>query len=87
MVHNDLRDWIDDLEERNDLKRITAEVDWNEEIGAITREISSQFGPALLFEKYQRTSPDSVPPPIHQWYRNEGTGVPFARCFRKNLVP
>jgi 4-hydroxy-3-polyprenylbenzoate decarboxylase len=50
MVHNDLRDWIDDLEERNDLKRITAEVNWDEEIGAITREISSQFGPALLFE-------------------------------------
>ena len=50
MVHNDLRDWIDDLEERNDLKRITAEVHWDEEIGAITREISSQFGPALLFE-------------------------------------
>ena len=45
MVHNDLREWIDDLEERNDLKRITAEVDWDEEIGAITREISSQFGP------------------------------------------
>ena len=50
MVHNDLREWIDDLEERNDLKRITAEVHWDEEIGAITREISSQFGPALLFE-------------------------------------
>ena len=50
MVHNDLRDWIDDLEERNDLKRITAEVNWDEEIGAITREVSSQFGPALLFE-------------------------------------
>ena len=49
MVHNDLREWIDDWE-RNDLKRITAEVDWDEEIGAITREISSQFGPALLFE-------------------------------------
>jgi 4-hydroxy-3-polyprenylbenzoate decarboxylase len=32
------------------LKRIGAEVDWNEEIGAITREVSSQFGPALLFE-------------------------------------
>ena len=30
MVHNDLRDWIDDLEERNDLKRITAEVHWDE---------------------------------------------------------
>jgi UbiD family decarboxylase len=25
-------------------------VDWDEEIGAITREVSSQFGPALLFE-------------------------------------
>ena len=28
----------------------SAEVDWDEEIGAITREISSQTGPALLFE-------------------------------------
>ena len=50
MAVKDLREWIDDLDERNDLKRVTAEVDWNEEIGAITREISSQFGPALLFE-------------------------------------
>ena len=50
MAVRDLREWIDDLEERNDLKRIKAEVDWNEEIGAITREISSQHGPALLFE-------------------------------------
>ena len=41
MAVRDLREWIDDLEERNDLKRIKAEVDWNEEIGAITREISS----------------------------------------------
>ena len=50
MAVKDLRGWIDDLEERNDLKRVKAEVDWNEEIGAITREVSSQFGPALLFE-------------------------------------
>jgi hypothetical protein len=50
MAVKDLREWIDDLEERNDLKRVKAEVDWDEEIGAITREISSQFGPALLFE-------------------------------------
>jgi 4-hydroxy-3-polyprenylbenzoate decarboxylase len=49
VAFNDLREWIDDLEERNDLKRVKAEVDWDEEIGAITREISSQFGPALLF--------------------------------------
>jgi 4-hydroxy-3-polyprenylbenzoate decarboxylase len=50
MAFNDLRDWIGDLEERNDLRRVKAQVDWNEEIGAITREVSSQFGPALLFE-------------------------------------
>ncbi|MGB7947596.1 MAG: UbiD family decarboxylase, partial [Candidatus Binatia bacterium] len=50
MAGRDLRDWIGDLEERNDLKRIEAEVHWDEEIGAITREVSSQFGPALLFE-------------------------------------
>lgn len=51
MVLADLRQWIDHLEERNELKRIRAEVDWDEEIGAITREVSSQYGPALLFEK------------------------------------
>src|SRR5574341_448283 len=50
MAVRDLREWIDDLEERRDLKRVTAEVDWDQEIGAITREISSQFGPALLFD-------------------------------------
>jgi UbiD family decarboxylase len=46
----DLRDWIGDLEERRDLKRIGAQVDWDEEIGALTREVSSRGGPALLFE-------------------------------------
>ncbi|MGH7854547.1 MAG: UbiD family decarboxylase, partial [Candidatus Binatia bacterium] len=50
MAFNDLREWIDDLEERQELKRVEAQVDWDEEIGAITREVSSQFGPALLFE-------------------------------------
>lgn len=50
MAVKDLREWIDDLEERNDLKRVKAEVDWDEEIGAITREISSRYGPALFFE-------------------------------------
>ena len=50
VAFSDLRAWIDDLEERNELKTIGAEVDWDEEIGAIAREVSSQFGPALLFE-------------------------------------
>lgn len=58
MALKDLREWIALLEEKGELKRIKALVDWDEEIGAITREISSQYGPALLFEKikdYQNT--------------------------------
>ena len=55
MAFEDLRDWIDDLEERRDLRRIGAEVDWDEELGAITREVSSQSGPALLIRKHQRS--------------------------------
>ncbi|HEY7168208.1 MAG TPA: UbiD family decarboxylase [Candidatus Binatia bacterium] len=50
MAFNDLREWVADLERRNDLRRVKAQVNWNEEIGAITREVSSRYGPALLFE-------------------------------------
>lgn len=50
MALTDLREWIDLLEESGELKRVKAEVDWDEEIGAINREVSSQYGPALLFE-------------------------------------
>ncbi len=50
MAFEDLRDWIDDLDERRDLRRIRAEADWDQEIGAITREVSSHSGPALMFE-------------------------------------
>lgn len=46
----DLRDWINLLEESNELRHITAKVDWNEELGAITRKVSASGGPALLFE-------------------------------------
>ncbi len=46
----DLRDWIDYLEAKSELKRITTEVDWSEEIGAICRKVSCLEGPALLFE-------------------------------------
>ena len=34
---NSLRSWIETLEAADQLKRITARVDWDEEIGAITR--------------------------------------------------
>lgn len=47
---SDLREWITLLEEIGELKRISAEVDWNGELGAITRMNSHKNGPALLFE-------------------------------------
>ena len=50
MAYRGLRDWISKLEEIGQLKRITAEVDWNLELSAIAREILSCRGPALLFE-------------------------------------
>ena len=46
----DLRDWINFLDEKGQLKRVTAQVNWDEELGTIVRKVSSQGGPALLFE-------------------------------------
>ena len=50
MKIRDMRGFIDKLEQEGELKRITAEVDWDLEIGAITRKVYSSNGPALLFE-------------------------------------
>ena len=50
MANKDMRDWMAKIEEVGELKRITAEVDWDLELGAIARRVSSQEGPALLFE-------------------------------------
>lgn len=50
MEKRDLRRWINQLEQEGLLKRIFAEVDWKLEIGSITRRVTSQEGPALLFE-------------------------------------
>lgn len=55
---SDLRDWINLLEELGELKRIDAEVDWDKELGAITRMNTNIGGPALLYENikdYQST--------------------------------
>ncbi|MBO0883717.1 MAG: UbiD family decarboxylase, partial [Mycobacterium sp.] len=46
----DMRSWLATLEAANQLRRITASVDWDEEIGAITRANLSLGGPGLLFE-------------------------------------
>lgn len=46
----DLRSWIALLEKEGELRRIRAEVDWDRELGAITRRVLEKKGPALLFE-------------------------------------
>ena len=46
----DQRSWLATLEAADQLRRITAPVDWNAELGAITRANLALGGPALLFE-------------------------------------
>ena len=46
----DMRDFINDAEEKGLCKRITAEVDWNLELSHIAKLNEEQSGPALLFE-------------------------------------
>lgn len=46
----DMRQWIGTLEKENELRRVSAEVDWDREIGAIARRVLERKGPALLFE-------------------------------------
>jgi UbiD family decarboxylase len=50
MAYQSMREWIAKLEEEGELKRVTAEVDWNLELGAIARRVADMEGPALLFE-------------------------------------
>jgi 4-hydroxy-3-polyprenylbenzoate decarboxylase len=50
MAYKDLRDFINALEQKGQLKRITAPVDPELEITEITDRVSKAYGPALLFE-------------------------------------
>ncbi|HJO73286.1 MAG TPA: UbiD family decarboxylase [Rhodospirillales bacterium] len=45
-----LRSWIAELEAADQLRRVTAKVDWDEELAAIARVNLGLRGPALLFE-------------------------------------
>ena len=49
-ITEDLRQYISLLEDKGELARIRAEVDWNFEVGAITRRLIDTRGPAPLFE-------------------------------------
>ena len=47
----DLRDWLKEVEKIGELARITEEVDWDEELSALTYLTGKKIGgPALLFE-------------------------------------
>src|SRR5947209_3661237 len=50
MPFADLREWLGRLDKDGELRRITAEVDWHRELGAIARRVLEKKGPALLFE-------------------------------------
>ena len=50
MSFMDMRQWIALLEKEGELRRITAEVDWDRELGAMARRVLEKKGPALLFE-------------------------------------
>ncbi|OGQ84051.1 MAG: hypothetical protein A3F90_14780 [Deltaproteobacteria bacterium RIFCSPLOWO2_12_FULL_60_19] len=51
MPFADLREWISALEKAGELQRVSTEVDWRLEVGAIVRRVCETNGPAVLFEK------------------------------------
>ncbi len=51
MAYRDLREFVEVLEKRGELRRIGVEVDPELEITEITDRVSKAYGPALLFEK------------------------------------
>lgn len=50
MGHKDFRAYLDALEAHGELHRVSAEVDWDLEIGAVSRRALDRRAPALLFE-------------------------------------
>ena len=51
MAHRDLRDFLDKLEKKDELKRISTEVDPVLEITEISDRVVKEGGPALVFER------------------------------------
>lgn len=53
MAFKDLREYIQALEKHGELTRVRKEVDWDLEVGAITRLVNEKSLPSPLFEKVQ----------------------------------
>ena len=59
MSFMDMRQWLMCLENEGELRRITAEVDWDREIGAISRRVAREKGPghsSLKISKVMRAA-------------------------------
>jgi len=71
MAFSDLRDYIATLDRSGELVRIKREVDWDMELGAISRRNFEQSGPALLFEKIKDYPPGYaiLNGPVATWRR------------------
>ncbi len=67
----DLREWLRQVEAIGQLRRITAEVDWDQEMSAITYLAHQEIGaPALLFERVK-----GYPPTFHSLWNMLGSSV------------
>jgi phenylphosphate carboxylase alpha subunit len=71
MAFSDLRDFIATLDRSGELVRIKSEVDWDMEVGAISRRNFEQSGPAILFEKIKDYPPGYaiLNGPVATWRR------------------
>ena len=71
MPFSDLREFIAALDKSGDLVRVRKEVDWDMEVGAISRRVFEQSGPALLFEKIKDYPPGYaiLNGPVATWRR------------------
>ena len=49
-MRNDLRDWIELLENEGQLYRMKVEVDWQGELAELQRQVIIKQGPAILYE-------------------------------------
>lgn len=55
MAYKSFRTYVEELDKAGELTHIKAQVDWDSEIGAITRAIYKRRGPAMLFENIKDT--------------------------------
>jgi len=58
MVFRDIRQFIEALDEKGELVRVKQEVDWDLEVGAISRRAYETEAPAILFENIKDYSQD-----------------------------